>query len=126
MRSSNLTCFPRRLIDPQSSSSTRCILHCTQIFSPSTRKAGLKAPTAPKRKRPRLRLESWDALETVLPRKLLNSNLGSAPKFENSPCVPRGGTAGLLTRRCDSHRLLALPNIFTTGTVHGIGRLSLG
>ena len=46
--------------------------------------------------------------------------------LEMCPCVPRGGTAGLLTRRCDSHRLLALPNIFTTGTVHGIGRLSLG
>src|ERR1035441_3087648 len=89
MRSSNLTCFPRRLINPESSSSTRYILHCTQIFSPSTRKAGLKAPTAPKRKRPRLRLESWDALETVLPRKLLNSNLGSVPNFVNSSCVPR-------------------------------------
>jgi hypothetical protein len=61
------------------------------------------ADASAKRKRPRLRLESWGAIETVLPRKLLNSNLGSALKFVNSSCVPRGGAEGLPTRRCDSH-----------------------
>ncbi len=45
-----------------------------------------------KRKRPRLRLKSWGARQVALPRKLLNSNLGSAPNFVNSSCVPYGST----------------------------------
>src|ERR1017187_4092312 len=35
-------------------------------------------------------------VRTALPRKLLNSNLGSVQSFVNGSCVPNGGTAGLL------------------------------
>ena len=46
------------------------------------------------RKRPRLWLESWDALRTALPRKLLNSKLGSVPIFVDSSSVQGAALSG--------------------------------
>ena len=54
-------------------------------------------------KRPRLLKSCGDARRVALPRKLLNRRLGSDAVIGNGSGVQRGGTGGLLTRRCDSH-----------------------
>jgi hypothetical protein len=75
-------------------------------------------------KRKRGQTRAKDARSNSPPRKLLNPNLRSVQTSRIAP-VCAGALLGA-TRRCVSHRVLALPNMLAAGAVHGIGRLSLG
>jgi hypothetical protein len=73
-----------------------------------------------KRKRPGLHLESWDALETVLPRKLLDHRLVSFAVVRNGSKVPLGGPSQANTlETCSSQSLTKTQTSESLGHVHG-------